>query len=319
MNLTMKMVVVSSSLLLAGTMCMAQAEMGGSSQDHNGSVMGQAAGGRLQGCLSGSADNYTLTDENGAIYHLVGNDMELQKAVGHEVELTGTPESQQAGVVNGGAAGNVNAFHVSRVMVKASQCRKPGTYSPGAGAAGTGTQPMGGNSTTDHQPKGSPGEGAPPEPHRMAQAQQPTTPGSEGPERQNSDSGATTTSPAPSSQSTQSANSAGRPTNSTQQPNQPTSATPAVPPPVTSETPAQPTNPIGSNSDVGAGPAHPATNPASPPATSPAVTPHIDSGSAAANSGSPASGSNTSGSTAATPNPEPNGSSATKTDTNPHD
>ena len=60
-------------------------------------MAGQAAGAILRGCLSGSPDNYTLTDHNGTVYHLVGASKDLQNSVGHEVQITGTPDSRRTG------------------------------------------------------------------------------------------------------------------------------------------------------------------------------------------------------------------------------
>ena len=64
----------------------------------------------VQGCLSGSADNYTLTDTSGTTYQLTGNTSKLRKHVGHQVEITGTAAASggqsSAGRSETGAAGN---------------------------------------------------------------------------------------------------------------------------------------------------------------------------------------------------------------------
>ena len=44
----------------------------------------------VQGCLSGSEGNYTLTGDNGTTYQLTGNTAELKDHVGHEVQITGS-------------------------------------------------------------------------------------------------------------------------------------------------------------------------------------------------------------------------------------
>jgi hypothetical protein len=44
----------------------------------------------VQGCLSGSAGGFTLTDSSGIAYQLAGDTAKLTDHVGHEVEITGT-------------------------------------------------------------------------------------------------------------------------------------------------------------------------------------------------------------------------------------
>jgi hypothetical protein len=44
----------------------------------------------VQGCLSGSDGNYTLTDDNGTAYQLTGNTAKLSEHVGHEIKVMGT-------------------------------------------------------------------------------------------------------------------------------------------------------------------------------------------------------------------------------------
>lgn len=44
----------------------------------------------VQGCLSGSSGNYTLTDKNGNSFQLTGDTAKLSDHVGHEIKVTGT-------------------------------------------------------------------------------------------------------------------------------------------------------------------------------------------------------------------------------------
>ena len=61
-------------------------------QDHRAASQSSTAlGSRLRGCLSGSAGNFTITDPNGIQYRLIGDDMALSPKVGHEIEVSGTP------------------------------------------------------------------------------------------------------------------------------------------------------------------------------------------------------------------------------------
>ncbi len=56
----------------------------------------------VQGCLSGSSGNFTLTDKNGTTYQLTGDTAKLSEHVGHEVKVTGT--SSSASTASGGSA-----------------------------------------------------------------------------------------------------------------------------------------------------------------------------------------------------------------------
>ena len=217
-----KMFYLSSSLLLAGTMSVAQSTSGAmpgssaSSQDQDSSMAGQAAGGSLRGCLSGSSDNYTLTDHNGSIYHLVGASSQLQALVGQEVQVSGTPDSRRTGVSDSSAANTASSFQVTDARQVASSCDRSGSSASGvsgnSGVRDHDSQPMSEKPpTTDAQPKGAPGEGAPPqaEPHLMAMLQQPasTDPGSAAAQNSNSSSSmsSSTTSTSQASQGVDSA------------------------------------------------------------------------------------------------------------------
>src|SRR5215510_2614755 len=67
----------------------------------------------IEGCLSGSAGNWTLTDSSGKTWQLQGDDSKLSKEVGHQVKIKG---SEMAG--SSGASPS-----------------SPGTTSPSAGAS----------------------------------------------------------------------------------------------------------------------------------------------------------------------------------------
>jgi hypothetical protein len=57
----------------------------------------QAGTSVIEGCLSGSDNNFTLTDRSGTKYQLVGDNAQLTKHAGEEVRLTGTaPSSAKA-------------------------------------------------------------------------------------------------------------------------------------------------------------------------------------------------------------------------------
>jgi hypothetical protein len=227
MTLAKKTLYLASSLLLAGAMSMAQSGQGSTpsigAEDQDSSMAGQAAGAVLRGCLTGSTDNYTLTDHNGAIYHLVGAGAQLQNAVGHEVEVTGTPDARRTGASDDTMTNTASAFQVTGLHDMASTCDHRGSRS------GTMSETPR-NPDTDSHPKGAPGEGSPPqpqtepEPHLMALLQQPA---SSGTTQQNSSPSVST----PSTINSQDAQSVGATGQST------------TPQPVTSETPTTPQSP----------------------------------------------------------------------------
>jgi hypothetical protein len=225
MTLAKKTFYVASSLLLAGAMSVAQSGQGSTpsvgSEDQDSSMAGQAAGAVLRGCLSGSADNYTLTDHNGTIYHLVGASSQLLNSVGHEVQVAGTPDARRTGATDDAATNTASSFQVTGVNDMASTCNHRGSRS------GTMSESPS-NPDTDSHPKGAPGEGAPPqpqaepEPHLMALLQQPA---SSGTMQDNSSSPSVSTPATINSQDAQSVGATG-------------TGQATTPPPVTNETPA---------------------------------------------------------------------------------
>ena len=61
----------------------------------SGQTSSTAAGGEttVEGCLSGSNGNFTLSDKNGTTYSLTGDTAKLSEHVGHEVKITGSSSS----------------------------------------------------------------------------------------------------------------------------------------------------------------------------------------------------------------------------------
>ena len=83
----------------------------------------------VQGCLSGSGGNYTLTDKAGTTYQLAGDTSKLTEHVGHKVEITGSAGAASSGGTSpsggtataGGSAGQ-QTLNVSSVKMIASSC-----------------------------------------------------------------------------------------------------------------------------------------------------------------------------------------------------
>lgn len=139
----------------------------------------------IRGCLSGSAGNYTLTDQNGMQYHVTGDDTALQGKAGHEVELT-TRQDEASETSNQGdqtITRTTNTVQVSDVRDLASTCSSGSSMSAPPATQDNGTSP-----------KGTPDTAEPPRPQMMAMLQQQDSP------QQQAGSGAQQTTPPVTSQ-----------------------------------------------------------------------------------------------------------------------
>jgi hypothetical protein len=89
----------------------------------------------VQGCLSGSSGNYTLTDKNGASYQLTGDTAKLSEHVGHEVKITGTSNSAAPSAggtatgTTGQPSGNSQTLEVASVKHISKTCQNGGGMS----------------------------------------------------------------------------------------------------------------------------------------------------------------------------------------------
>jgi Protein of unknown function (DUF5818) len=76
----------------------------------------------VEGCLSGAANTFVLTDASGITYELTGATHELDANIGHKVRLTGT-----RGSTGGGgrisASGNQRTFGVKKVESLSDTCK----------------------------------------------------------------------------------------------------------------------------------------------------------------------------------------------------
>jgi len=83
----------------------------------------------VEGCLSGSSGNYTLTDKNGVSYQLSGDTAKLSEHVGHTVKITGTSSSATpSGGTAAGTTGQANSqtLEVSSVKHISKTCHNGG-------------------------------------------------------------------------------------------------------------------------------------------------------------------------------------------------
>lgn len=83
-----RLFLLSSILLLSAVWAVAQYESQSSQSSSS-----DASKTTIEGCLSGSSGNYSLTDKSGTTYQLTGDTAKLQPHVGHTIRVTGTSES----------------------------------------------------------------------------------------------------------------------------------------------------------------------------------------------------------------------------------
>jgi uncharacterized protein YdeI (BOF family) len=81
----------------------------------------------VEGCLSGSNGQYTLTDKQGTTYQLMGDSSKLADHVGHEVKVTGSENtasaSGTAGTAGGGATASGQTLEVTSVKHISKTCK----------------------------------------------------------------------------------------------------------------------------------------------------------------------------------------------------
>ncbi len=122
-----KILLALSVVLLGLTWAVAQDP---STQSTPSSAGGQSASGQMtvEGCLSGSSGNFTLTDKNGMSYQLTGDTAKLSEHVGHEVKVTGMSSGSDAagGDKASTGAGGSQTLQVSSVKHVSKTCKSGG-------------------------------------------------------------------------------------------------------------------------------------------------------------------------------------------------
>lgn len=102
-----KLLLLSSILLLSAVWAVAQYGGQDNNQNNPSSASSSASSGSMtvQGCLSGSDGNFTLTDKSGIAYNLTGDTSRLQAHVGHTISVTGMSSSS-----SGSASGQTGSM-----------------------------------------------------------------------------------------------------------------------------------------------------------------------------------------------------------------
>ena len=109
----------------AGSTAADSSSAGSSQKDSSMSETGTSAN-SVEGCLSGSDGNYTLTDQTGTSYKLTGDTAKLSEHIGHEVKITGTKSSASATGASdtmGQTGGAQQAIEVTSVKHVSKTCK----------------------------------------------------------------------------------------------------------------------------------------------------------------------------------------------------
>jgi len=70
----------------------------------------------VQGCLSGTDGNYTLTDKNGNTYKLTGDSAKLSEHVGHEVQVSGSTSGGSSASASGASNDSMSSGASSQTI-----------------------------------------------------------------------------------------------------------------------------------------------------------------------------------------------------------
>jgi len=124
-----KPLLLSVLLLACCAWVQAQAYPQSSATQATGGTSGSTT---VQGCLSGSAGNYTLTADNGTTYTLTGNTTELKDHVGHEVQITGktASSSSSASSTSEATAGAGQTLEVTSMKHLSKSCKSASKQEP---------------------------------------------------------------------------------------------------------------------------------------------------------------------------------------------
>lgn len=81
-------------------------------------------GNAIEGCLGGSAGNFTLTDASGTTYQLAGDTSKLSDHVGQQVQIWGDAASSASSSATGSTTTSSasQTFNVKRVKMVSSSC-----------------------------------------------------------------------------------------------------------------------------------------------------------------------------------------------------
>jgi hypothetical protein len=116
-----KLFLTTAVLLLSSCWMLAQSSSSPAQQPDK-SQTATSDQGTIEGCLSGAADTFKLTDATGKTYQLTGDTSGLNDNVGHQIRLWGNAGSSGGGEAIS-ARGPQATFGVTRVKSLADKCQ----------------------------------------------------------------------------------------------------------------------------------------------------------------------------------------------------
>ena len=121
-----------AAVLLSAVWVFAQdsAQAGSSASSQTGSSASEMT---IEGCLSGSAGNYTLTDNAGKSYQLQGDASKLADQIGHQVAIKGTQTATASATTPSGDIASANTDQ-SGSTASSSAAQKPADNAAGSSA-----------------------------------------------------------------------------------------------------------------------------------------------------------------------------------------
>ena len=121
-----------AALLLSAVWMFAQdaAQAGSSTSSQTNSNASEMT---IEGCLSGSAGNFTLTDTAGKSYQLQGDASKLADQIGHQVAIKGTQTATASATTPSGDTASANTDQ-SGSTASSSAAQKPADNAAGSSA-----------------------------------------------------------------------------------------------------------------------------------------------------------------------------------------
>jgi hypothetical protein len=125
-----KMASLTAVLLLSSAWMLGQgtAQAGSSNSSQTNSNANEVT---IEGCLSGSAGNYTLTDNSGMSYQLQGETSKLSDQVGRQVQIKGTQTASASATTPSGDTASTDS---SGSNAPSSTANKPSGSAAGSSA-----------------------------------------------------------------------------------------------------------------------------------------------------------------------------------------
>ena len=111
----------------------------GQSSSQSSSSMGSGSETSVEGCLSGSGGNYTLTSSTGTTYQLTGDSDDLGKHVNQQVRVKGTQSASSAS----SSASPSSSTSPSSSSSSTSPSSSSGSMSPSGSSSASGSSPSG--------------------------------------------------------------------------------------------------------------------------------------------------------------------------------